>query len=57
VAAAYGQVVAAAVAVIASLSGQVASLEAALASAFGPIGMQRSCAANLAWGWCWPPGS
>jgi hypothetical protein len=19
--------------------------------------MQRSCAANLAWGWCWPPGS
>ena len=35
VAAAYGQVVAAAVAVIASLSGQLASLEAALTSAFG----------------------
>jgi hypothetical protein len=35
VAAAYGQVVAAAVAVIASLSGQLASLEAALTSVFG----------------------
>jgi hypothetical protein len=58
VAAAYGQVVAAAVAVIASLSGQLASLEAALTSAFVvPIGMLGSCAASPALGWCWRLGS
>jgi Transposase len=59
VAAAYGRVVAAAVAVIASLSGQLASLEAALTSAFGAHRVLGSCAASpdLEWSWrlgCWP---
>ena len=54
---AYGQVVTASVAVIASLSGQLASLEAALTTAFSAhrdAGIVRS---QPALGWCWPLGS
>ena len=53
VAAAYGQVVAAAVAVIASLSEQLARLEAALTSALVPTGTLGSCTASPDLGWCW----
>jgi hypothetical protein len=49
---AYAQVVAAAVAVIASLTEQLAGLEAALTSAFGAHRTRRSCAASLGLGWC-----
>jgi transposase len=57
VVAAYGQVVAAAVAVIANLSEQLAGLEAAHSRAPSPpTPMPPSCRASLGWGWCWPLG-
>jgi transposase len=56
VVAAYREVVGALVAVLRSLNGQVAALEAQLASQFGAHPDAGTCAASPGSGWCWARG-